>query len=163
VSRNFRGESRHKVDNKGRVSIPASFRRVLEAEDPNWKSGDLPEMVIVYGDKRRNYLECYTINAISEVEQKISKMPRGSMQRRALERLISGQSQYTTIDDTGRLVLPAFLREKIDLDGEAYFIASGDTFQIWKPETFAEEEEAWSQELPDDVDPLQFLDGDMDM
>ncbi|HKK83893.1 MAG TPA: cell division/cell wall cluster transcriptional repressor MraZ, partial [Roseovarius sp.] len=36
VVRRFRGESHHKVDTKGRVSIPASFRRVLESSDPNW-------------------------------------------------------------------------------------------------------------------------------
>ncbi|MCK4861351.1 MAG: cell division/cell wall cluster transcriptional repressor MraZ, partial [Rhodobacteraceae bacterium] len=30
MARRFRGKSVHKVDAKGRVSIPASFRRVLE-------------------------------------------------------------------------------------------------------------------------------------
>ncbi|MEP4311011.1 MAG: MraZ, partial [Lentilitoribacter sp.] len=30
MARRFRGESDHKVDTKGRVSIPASFRRVIE-------------------------------------------------------------------------------------------------------------------------------------
>ena len=159
MSRRFRGESQHKVDGKGRVSIPASFRRVIEAGDPNWKSGENPEMVIVYGDERRNYLECYTMEAIEEVEEKISRMPRGSLKRKALERLINGKSMSVTVDETGRLVLSAFLRKKIDLDGEAYFIASGDTFQIWKPETHAEHEESWSEVLPDDVDPLEYLDG----
>ncbi len=162
MSRRFRGESQHKVDNKGRVSIPASFRRVLEAGDPNWKSGDNPELVIVYGDHRRDYLECYTMEAIEEVEDKISRMPRGSIQRKALQRLINGQSHPTTVDETGRLVLPAKLRSKIDLDGEAFFIAAGDTFQIWKPETYAKEEEVWADALPDDVDPLAFLDGDIE-
>ncbi|SFE27714.1 MraZ protein [Sulfitobacter brevis] len=162
MSRRFRGESQHKVDNKGRVSIPASFRRVLEAGDPNWKSGDNPELVIVYGDHRRDYLECYTMEAIEEVEDKISRMPRGSIQRKALQRLINGQSHPTTVDETGRLVLPAKLRSKIDLEGEAFFIAAGDTFQIWKPETYAKEEEVWADALPDDVDPLAFLDGDIE-
>src|SRR5210317_2613621 len=87
VSRRFRGESHHKVDTKGRVSIPASFRRVIEASDPNWSSGDAPELVIVYGDHRRNYLECYTIEAIEEVDAKIDALPRGSMGRKTLERL----------------------------------------------------------------------------
>ena len=160
MSRRFRGESHHKVDTKGRVSIPASFRRVLEAGDPNWKSGETPELVIVYGDQRRNYLECYTIEAIEEVDAKIDRMPRGSVQRKALQRLIHGQSFPTTVDETGRLVLPAKLRSKIDLDAEAFFIAAGDTFQIWKPETYEAEEEAWADALPDDVDPLMYLDGD---
>lgn len=162
MSRRFRGESHHKVDTKGRVSIPASFRRVIEAADPNWSSGDAPELVIVYGDHRRNYLECYTIEAINEVDDKIDGLPRGAMERKMLQRLFHGQSFPTSVDETGRLVLPAKLRNKIDLDGEAFFIAAGDTFQIWKPETYEAEEaaktEAWLDELPDDFDPLVFLD-----
>jgi len=163
VSRRFRGESRHKVDTKGRVSIPALFRRVLEAADPNWKSGENPELVIVYGDHRRNYLECYTMEAIDEVDAKIDAMPRGSMQRKMLQRLFHGQSYPTNVDETGRLVLPAKLRDKIGLEKEAFFIAAGDTFQIWHPDTYEKEElaktEEWLDELPEDFDPLSFLDG----
>ena len=162
MARRFRGESDHKVDAKGRVSIPASFRRVLEAADPNWTDGLNPELVIVYGDHRRNYLECYTIEAIEEVDAKIDDLPRGSMERKMLQRLFHGQSFPTNVDETGRLVLPAKLRQKIDLGSEAFFIAAGDTFQIWKPETYEAEElsrtEEWLDELPDDFDPLIFLD-----
>ncbi|MEP5154166.1 division/cell wall cluster transcriptional repressor MraZ [Planktotalea sp.] len=162
MSRRFRGESHHKVDTKGRVSIPASFRRVIEAADPNWTEGLAPELVIVYGDHRRNYLECYTMEAIEEVDAKIDALPRGSMQRKMLQRMFHGQSFPTTIDETGRLVLPAKLRSKIDLEKEAFFIAAGDTFQIWKTETYEAEElartEEWLEELPEDFDPLEFLD-----
>ncbi|MEL6608151.1 MAG: division/cell wall cluster transcriptional repressor MraZ [Pseudomonadota bacterium] len=163
MARRFRGESHHKVDTKGRVSIPASFRRVLETSDPNWTEGLSPELVIVYGDHRRKYLECYTMDAINEVDDKIDALPRGSIERKMLQRLFHGQSFPTTVDETGRLVLPAKLRAKIDLDKEAFFIAAGDTFQIWKPETYDAEElsktEEFLDELPDDFDPLSFLDG----
>ena len=162
VGRKFRGESHNKVDSKGRVSIPASFRRVLEASDPNWSEGAAPELVIVYGDHRRNFLECYTIEAIEEVDAQIGDLPRGSTERKILERLFHGQSFPTTVDETGRLVLPMKLREKIKLEKEAFFIAAGDTFQIWKPETYESEElartEAYLDALPDDFDPLIFLD-----
>ena len=80
-----------------------------------------------------------------------------------LQTLFHGQSFPTTVDETGRLVLPATLRRKIDLDAEALFIGAGDTFQIWKPETYGVEElartEEWLNVLPPDVDPLVFLDG----
>ena len=162
MGRRFRGEGQHKVDAKGRVSIPASFRRVLEASDPNWTDGLNPELVIVYGDHRRQYLECYTMQAIEEVGEKIDALPRGSQQRKMLQRLFDGQAHPTSVDETGRLVLPAKLRQKIALEGEAFFIAAGDTFQIWKPETYETEEqadtEAWLDELPPDVDPLIYLD-----
>ncbi|MCK8484787.1 division/cell wall cluster transcriptional repressor MraZ [Aliiroseovarius sp. S2029] len=163
MARRFRGESHHKVDAKGRVSIPALFRRVLEAGDPDWTEGLNPNLVIVYGDKRRNFLECYTIEAIDEVDQQIADLPRGSVERRALERMFNGQSLPTTVDETGRLVLPAKLRQKIGLENEAFFIATGDTFQIWKPETYENVEmakaEAWLDSQPEDFDPLTLLGG----
>ncbi|MGR3503677.1 division/cell wall cluster transcriptional repressor MraZ [Pseudaestuariivita sp.] len=158
----FRGESHHKVDSKGRVSIPASFRRVLEASDPNWRDGDNPELVIVYGDHRKKHLDCYTVEAIEEIDAKIAALPRGSKERKMLQRLFQGQSIPTNVDETGRLVLPAKLRTKIALGAEAFFIAAGDSFQIWNPETYEAEElaatEEYLDEMPDDFDPLEFLD-----
>jgi MraZ protein len=144
------------------VSIPADFRRVLQNGDPAWSEGKTPEFVIVYGDHRRAYLECYTMDAAAEVDAQIAALPRGSMERRMLERMFNGQSLIASIDETGRIVLPAKLRGKIDVSDTAYFIATGDTFQIWKPETFEEVEEArteaWLDDLPPDFDPLTFLD-----
>ena len=161
MARRFRGESHHKVDTKGRVSIPALFRRVLEAGDPEWKEGLNPNLVIVYGDHRRNYLECYTVAAIDEVDDQIGNMQRGSVGRRMLENLFNGQSFPTNVDETGRLVLPAKLRQKIGLEGEAFFIATGDTFQVWNPKTYDEIEtkrnEAWLNEQPEDFDLLSLL------
>ena len=150
------------MDSKGRVSIPALFRRVVEQGDPNYIEGLNPELVIVYGDHRRNYLECYTIQAINEVDSKIDALPRGSMERQMLQRLFHGQSFPTMVDETGRLVLPSKLRKKINLEAEAFFIAAGDTFQIWKTETYQSEElsktEAWLDGLPENFDPLVYLD-----
>ncbi len=134
--RRFRGEGVQKIDAKGRVSIPANYRAVLRDGDPAWSEGKLPEFLIVYGDHRRDFLECFTIDAANEVDEKIARMPRGSRQRRALEKLFNGQSLPATVDDTGRIVLPAKLRQKIGIETEAYFIAMGDTFQIWRRETF---------------------------
>ena len=150
------------MDGKGRVSIPAGFRRVLENGDPSWSEGKAPEFVIVYGDHRRKYLECYTLDAAAEVDAQIADLPRGSIERRMLEKLFNGQSLPATIDDTGRIVLPQKLREKIDLGEMAYFIATGDTFQIWKPDTYEAVEEsrteAWLDQFPEDFDPLTLLD-----
>lgn len=161
MARRFRGEFHQKVDGKGRVSIPAQFRRVLESGDPGWSEGKTPEFVIVYGDQRRKFLECYTIDAIEQVEDRIAEMPRGSQKRRALERMISGYSTEITVDDTGRIVLAKKLRDKIGLDDQAFFIASVDTFQIWKPETYEAEELAkereFLDELPEDFDVLALL------
>ena len=162
MARRFRGESDHKVDGKGRVSIPASFRRVIEACDPDWTEGLPPRLILVYGGATRDYIEGFTIEAMDEVDDKISKFPRGSAKRKAMERLYSAQSVEIVVDDTGRIVLPAKLREKIGLDGMARFVASGDTFEIWQPEAYDDSIAALDEEGFDpDLDPSAYLDGDL--
>lgn len=136
MARRFRGSDTYKVDGKGRVSIPAPFRRVIEACDPDWKDGLRPRIVIVYGDERFDWLEVYTMDAIEEIDRQIDMMQRGSDERLALEELMHGQAIETEIDGDGRLVLPQKLREKVGLEGEAFFISAGDYFKIWKPETY---------------------------
>lgn len=161
MARRFRGESIHKVDGKGRVSIPAAFRRVLEEGDPEWTDGLLPNLVLVYGGKSRNFLEGYTMTSMDEVDERIAELPRGSKQRRLLEHMFSGQSVQMQIDPTGRLVLSQKLRDKIGITNEAFFIASGDTFQIWEPSSYeahAAKMEDWYADENEDLDPLTLLD-----
>ncbi|MEL7098577.1 MAG: division/cell wall cluster transcriptional repressor MraZ [Pseudomonadota bacterium] len=159
MARRFRGESDHKVDTKGRVSIPAPYRRVIEACDPDWTEGLPPRLIIVYGGATRDYLEGFTIEAMDEVDEKIAQFPRGSAKRKAMERLYSAQSIEAEVDNTGRIVLPAKLREKIGLDGMARFVSSGDTFEIWNPETYDATVAALDEEGFDpDLDPSVYLD-----
>ena len=156
MARRFRGEGHLKVDSKGRVSIPASFRRVIEKCDPDWTAGQRPNLVIVYGLDRQRQLDCYTIEAMEEIEARIDRMQPGSLERRMAERVFHGRAMDAQIDEDGRIVLPKALRDKIGLGGEAFFIASGDHFQIWKPETYATTEaaraEAWMAEQDEDFD-----------
>ncbi|SES14800.1 MraZ protein [Tranquillimonas rosea] len=162
--RAFRGESVHKVDTKGRVSIPAGFRRVLEAGDPNFTEGLNPELVIVYGGETRDYLECFTMDSIAKIDAKISRLPRGSKKRKALQRLYHTHAHPTSVDETGRLVLPAKLREKIGLNGEAFFAGTGETFEIWSPEAYDASigDGGEDEDFDPDVDPEVYLDGEED-
>ncbi|GGA13309.1 division/cell wall cluster transcriptional repressor MraZ [Neptunicoccus cionae] len=161
MARRFRGESVHKVDAKGRVSIPAAFRRVLEEGDPDWTEGLHPNLVLVYGGKARNFIEGYTMTSMEEVDDKIAALPRGSKRRRALEHMFSGQSVQLSVDETGRLVLSPKLRSKIGITKEATFVATGDTFQIWEPSAYdahAASLEDWMDDEDEDFDPLILLD-----
>ncbi len=128
------------MDAKGRVSIPAKFRRVFETCDPDWEPNRRPQLVIVYGRDDWRHLELYTIDAIHEIDAQIDLMQRGSPERRLLESIMHGSAEEAEIDPDGRLVLPQKLREKIGLDERAFFIASGDYLKVWRPETYAEAE-----------------------
>ena len=132
----FRGEWTNKVDAKGRVSIPASFRRVLEACDPDWNESLFPSLVLVYGRKGSGCIEGYSIRSIQEVDDMISALPRYSKNREILERLLNSNSVQTQVDENGRIVLSSKLREMIGITGEALFAGMGEKFQIWNPNSY---------------------------
>lgn len=134
VERRFQGESLNKVDGKGRVSIPVKFRRVLQNSDAEYTPGGAPRLYIAYGDPNKNYLECLSGNAFDEIDAMIKSVQRGSNLRRVLEHYYYAKCEATTVDDTGRLVLPPAARDKIDLSTEALFQGKGDQFHILNPE-----------------------------
>jgi MraZ protein len=161
VLRRFRGESVHKVDQKGRVSVPAPFRRVLDEGDPDWSAGQNPQLVLIYGGQGGKCLEGYTIEGIARLDEKVSRLPTFSKARKALERWLNTQSIYAQVDENGRIVLPARLREMIGADAEALFAGMGDRFQIWAPEAYAEDMaglDDWRAGLDAGEDPFAVLD-----
>ncbi|WP_090196911.1 division/cell wall cluster transcriptional repressor MraZ [Yoonia tamlensis] len=159
----FTGEHTQKVDSKGRMSIPADFRRVLESGDPEWTTGLCPRMYLLYGDHLKNELHGYTVDEFTTLVDQINALPRGSASKKKLSRLIIGQSIKLDVDKDGRTVMPIKQRQKLGLtDGELKFSGLGDHFEIWKAETFAEEiaddMSDWLAAQGDDFDPLSLLD-----
>ena len=134
--RRFRGEAENKVDAKGRISIPAPFRRILEEGDPDWSSGLNPNLVIVYGRRNRKCLEGYSPRSIEIVDNLISNLPRYSNEREILERLLNSQSVQVQLDENGRIILPLKLRKLVDIESTAMFVGMGEKFQIWHPDNY---------------------------
>lgn len=161
MARRFRGEGVHRVDQKGRVSVPASFRRVIEEGDPDWGPGQNPTFVLIYGMPSGHCLEGYTMEGAAALDAKVSRLPSFSKQRRALERLLNTQSVYVQIDENGRIVLPQRLRDEFSLDTDAYFAGMGEHFQVWAPTAYAADMaglDDWRAGLGDDDDPFAALD-----
>lgn len=160
----FIGEFSQKVDGKGRMSIPADYRRVLEAGDPDHHEKSLPDMVVLYGPHLKNCLHVYTIAAMAEIAANIEALPRGSERRKMSSRLILGHAWKTEIDRDGRIVLPKERREQIGLVEEVKMIAMGDYFEIWSAETYRAEADAEVQSFlaqkPEDFDAMSLIYGD---
>ncbi|MGJ8623257.1 MAG: division/cell wall cluster transcriptional repressor MraZ [Yoonia sp.] len=160
----FTGTQKQKVDAKGRMSIPADFRRVLEAGDPDWTAGLFPRMYLLYGSHLKNQLHGYTVAEFNAVVAQINALKRGSIEKDRLSRLIIGQSIMLEVDKDGRTVMPIAQRKKLGLtDGELRFIGLGDHFEIWKAETYVEKIDdgltEWLDAQEDGFDPLIMLDG----
>ena len=165
MNRRFRGEYTFKVDAKGRVSIPAPFRRIIEAGDPDYTEGLRPQFVLVYGPETQNFLEGYTIEEMQKLEDKIERLPHSDLRRRLVYEKITC-SQHAEIDPDGRLVLSSALRDELGLQPEAKIVGSMNTFRIFSPEAYEETKGATSKSpgfgLPDDMDSLDALDRVLD-
>ena len=159
VEPRFRSTYHQKVDGKGRVSVPASFRRVIEQGDPAWSDSQRPNFIIVSGLKYQKRLDCFTLRAMAEIDRNIDGLPPGSPVRKRLERIYHANSIEAQIDEDGRIILPQNLREKLELipDEKARFVGMNDHFQIWKNATyetvFAEDEDEEDEDLGPDYDP----------
>ncbi len=161
MARRFRGEWVHKVDTKGRVSIPAPFRRALEAGDPDWQPDGQPNLILIYGRPGKTCLEGYSVQSMEELDDQIAAMPRFSREREALERLLNTQSLQLQVDENGRIVLSARLREKARLGKDALIAGMGERFQIWDPATFAADQaeiDTWLSHQAEAEDPFALRD-----
>lgn len=159
----FRGTFHQKVDSKARVSIPGDFRGKLSSESPVAQNTPKTRIVMVYGGRKRKFVECYTIAGAAILAADIENMPEGSKDRLKAERDFIEDSQTVEIDDDGRIVLPPAIREKMgfgpgDLDegAMATFAAATNRFKlyrsdVWKAERTALEDD---EDEEDDVDPL---------
>ncbi len=164
----FRSEFTQRVDRKARLSIPAAFRKVIEANDPDYPMAKRARFVMVYGGDNRAYLECYTMAGMRRLEKRIAKMPLGDRRRVYLSRNIIRMSIEVEIDEEGRIVLPQKARDKIGLSGPALdegaeLVFAGDlqTFQIWNRADYelddARHAEVAQDLLPDGADMLSLL------
>lgn len=134
MTQRFRGTSTHKVDGKGRVSIPAEFRRVLDTCDPDRDPGTNARVHVLYGDTRNPWLTCYSVAAMQEMDAKIEALPDGHPDREVLEDYFYNYVDTLTMDDSGRLVLSRALREQVGIVDEATFASKGRTFRILSPQ-----------------------------
>lgn len=126
--RYFAGSYLHKVDAKGRVSLPVAFRKTLtrlESEHivivPQYFSPDFHVGLSQAGHEA----------AISAVEQNAELDPED---RREMLSALVADAHLLVPDEAGRIVLPRELREALGLKGEALFKGLGSHFEIWNPE-----------------------------
>ncbi len=125
----------NKIDAKGRVSVPASFRAVLDRD--GYRAGDAVG-IYVYPSLDAPALDCGGEKLVAKVDALLSDLPDYSDERDELSVALYGDSRTLSIDGDGRIVLPEEFREHAGLAGKATFVGLGDKFQIWEPGRFEE-------------------------
>jgi MraZ protein len=118
----------HKIDKKGRVSLPASFRQVLQKQGV--------EQVAVITSFQKNALEALSWERIKELSEVIDTMGVYSTAQQDLASVLLSDIRLLGIDSDGRINLSDDLIHHAQLLDQAAFVGKGKTFEIWSPEAY---------------------------
>jgi MraZ protein len=129
VLKHFTGTHDHKMDDKGRVSLPTEFRRVLDAVGSSGALYVVPQL----DDSRA--LVFFTTEAYSALIERHNQRDYQSLaaQQRMELKLVTRASQIQ-VDDAGRIVLTKALRDAIGLEKELRFVGVASSFEVWRPD-----------------------------
>ncbi|HRD78964.1 MAG TPA: division/cell wall cluster transcriptional repressor MraZ [Hyphomicrobiaceae bacterium] len=125
----------NRIDAKGRVSVPAPFRAVLDRD--RYASGGA-QGIYCYPSLDTPALDAGGERLARKIDALLGALPDYSDERDELSVALYGDVQVLSIDGDGRIVLPQGLREHAGLLAEVTFVGLGDKFQMWEPKRFDE-------------------------
>lgn len=134
----FQGHALNAVDAKGRVSVPANFRTLIEKRA--LANALDPDKTLKIGEhKNGGFLWALDPVASAEIDRQlmasVADLPAAEQMDKleALSMDAHGGLEKVAFDDAGRMVLSPMLREFGRIEGLAFFVGVGLTFQIWNP------------------------------
>ena len=124
--RGYLGSFQHQIDEKGRLSLPAQFRR---------ESGD-EALVLVHAFPES--LTLYPQSTWAKVEERLREMMRSSPQARAYVLRVTANAVEVTPDKQGRILVPQRMQDAVGIAGPTLVVGALDKIELWNPERFAE-------------------------
>ena len=124
----FIGTHLNKVDTKGRVSVPAPFRAMIERDSDNGRR------FFYRPDPERPALECFTNGLWDKVDDLIDEKTLDDAARELRQYQWYGTSSEIEFDNERRIVLPRGPAETLGLSGQVQFVGYGERFKIWNPD-----------------------------
>ena len=126
----FLSNAINKIDAKGRISIPASFRSVLEFQGyPG---------VYLFPSFTSNSIDGGGMELINQISKSVERMQLFAEETDALSTSLFADTYNLTYDQDGRISLPENLIIHANLMDKAIFVGQGRKFQIWNPDDFEE-------------------------
>ena len=142
----FQGSALNAVDAKGRVSVPAFLRTVIE------RRGDSRTIVLAKHEHfpcLSAYDPAYAALKHQKLERLLEKQetdPAAQLEYQQRNLMAFAISEEVPYDSTGRVLLPPMMRRKGGIGELALFLGTGETFQIWNPQTLLDDER-----IPEDL------------
>jgi len=121
----------NKVDRKGRVSVPATFRTALA--DQSFDG------IVAFPSLDCDALEATGIDTMEAISAGLDELEQ-SEEQQGLATLILARSARLPFHPEGRIILPEKFSVHAHITENAAFVGLGSTFQIWEPDRFAAHE-----------------------
>lgn len=118
----------NKLDKKGRVSVPSSFRAALSSQSFNG--------IVVFRSPNAPAIEGFGMDRMEKLSKHIDKLDIFSDDQQDWALSIFADAQQLSFDSDGRVTLPAIFCEHAHIKDAVAFVGRGPTFQIWDPGKF---------------------------
>ena len=119
------GHSPAKIDEKGRLKVPSSFRKIIEE-----RYG--ADCFITSMDGERALV--YPLNVWFEFQNRLAKVPSASQAKAKLLERVNYFGQVSAIDAQGRVLVPAVLRDVAGIEDDVVVLGSQDHLIVWNEE-----------------------------
>ena len=124
----FLSSYENKLDKKGRVSVPASFRSHLSSLGYNG--------FITYPSFNHDALEACSQDRIERLSSTIDSLNPFEEKRDFFATSVLSESISLQFDSEGRVLISEKLLSHAKVKNNILFVGLGKTFQIWEPKTF---------------------------
>ena len=118
----------NKLDKKGRVSVPASFRSYLSNLGYNG--------VICYPSFNNHSIEAWPQDRIEKISNSIDALNPFEEKKDFFSTSILSESINLQFDSEGRISITPKLLKHAKIKNSMVFVGQGKTFQIWEPTIF---------------------------
>ena len=141
----FMGEYHHNLDSKGRLIIPADFRKQI---------GD--KMIFTKG--MDGCIFGYTEEVWQKVQAKLAHLPLTKRNTRKFTRLFYSGAMESEFDKQGRVNLTTTLKKHAELTKECVIVGVSDRIEIWSLknwESFEEEATSDYDDIAENLDDIE--------
>ena len=126
----FRGNNPARVDEKGRLKVPADFKRHIDE-----KYG--AEFYITSRDGR--VAEIYPVEEWRKIEEKLAKLSNFNPSKKKFLNKVNYYGQMVEMDGQGRLLIPQLVRDSAQLKGEVAVLGNLTFLIVRNLEAFRQE------------------------
>jgi MraZ protein len=137
----------NKLDKKGRVSVPASFRLALGRQDF--------QGIVVFRSFKLPAIEGMGVDRMQRLSESVDQLDLFSDAQDDLTTSIFADSQLLAFDGDGRVMLNQLLIDHANIQDKVAFVGRGATFQIWNPDDFNVHQEKSRQRVRESRETLK--------